>query len=139
MYVGLGVLLAGRATAPYALLPALAAGGIGRVVHHAVFTEALHRVEPHETGSAAGLLNAVQQFGGTLGVAGFGTIYLHHPVAVDRSVWVADCGRRGDGRDRASHAIAAFDVESTAKATVQNRNLWSRAVIRRGDHQAACA
>ncbi|HEY3560783.1 MAG TPA: MFS transporter [Kribbella sp.] len=90
MYVGLGVLLVGLATAPYALVPALAVGGIGvGLFTTAFFTEALHRVEPHETGSAAGLLNAVQQFGGTLGVAAFGTIFLHHPVAIDRSVGVA--------------------------------------------------
>ncbi|WP_112238117.1 MFS transporter [Kribbella monticola] len=41
------------------------------------FTTALHRVRPHETGSAAGLLNAVQQFGGTVGIALLGTIFLH--------------------------------------------------------------
>ncbi len=39
------------------------------------FTAALHRVQPHETGSAAGLLNAVQQLGGTLGIALLGTIF----------------------------------------------------------------
>lgn len=41
------------------------------------FTTALHRVRPHETGSAAGLLNAAQQLGGTLGIALLGTIFLH--------------------------------------------------------------
>ncbi|WP_410641399.1 MFS transporter [Amycolatopsis sp. lyj-346] len=40
------------------------------------FTAALHRVRPHETGSAAGLLNAVQPLGGTLGVALLGGAYL---------------------------------------------------------------
>ncbi|ADJ49831.1 major facilitator transporter [Amycolatopsis mediterranei S699] len=40
------------------------------------FTAALDRVRPHETGSAAGLLNAVQQLGGTLGVALLGGLYL---------------------------------------------------------------
>lgn len=34
------------------------------------------QVRPHETGSAAGLLNAVQQLGGTLGVALLGGLYL---------------------------------------------------------------
>lgn len=38
------------------------------------FTAALSGLEPHEVGSAAGLLNAVQQFGGTLGIAVFGTV-----------------------------------------------------------------
>jgi hypothetical protein len=90
MYAGLGVLLVGLAAAPYALLPALAVGGFGvGLFTTAFFTEALHRVEPHETGSAAGLLNAVQQFGGTLGVAAFGTIFLHHPASLDRTAWVA--------------------------------------------------
>lgn len=90
MYVGLGVLLLGLATAPYALPPALAIGGVGvGLFTTAFFTEALRRVGPHETGSAAGLLNAVQQFGGTLGVAAFGTIFLRHPATIDRAVWVA--------------------------------------------------
>ncbi|MEV5965434.1 MFS transporter [Kribbella sp. NPDC051952] len=90
MYIGLGVLLVGVGVAPYALLPALAVGGAGvGLFTTAFFTEALHRVQPHETGSAAGLLNAVQQFGGTLGVAGFGSVFLHHPATIDRAFWVA--------------------------------------------------
>lgn len=90
MYVGLGVLLAGLALVPYELLPALALGGTGvGLFTTSFFTEALHRVEPHQTGSAAGLLNAVQQFGGTLGVAVFGSVFLRHPQAIDRPVWVA--------------------------------------------------
>jgi EmrB/QacA subfamily drug resistance transporter len=90
MYVGLGVLLVGLVTAPYALLPALAVGGAGvGLFTTAFFTEALRRVEPHETGSAAGLLNAVQQFGGTLGVAAFGTVFLHHPETLERALWIA--------------------------------------------------
>ncbi|MGZ0153237.1 MFS transporter [Kribbella sp. WER1] len=90
MYVGLGILLVALVAAPYVLLPALAVGGVGvGLFTTAFFTEALHRVEPQETGSAAGLLNAVQQFGGTIGVAAFGTIFLRHPAAVDRSLWAA--------------------------------------------------
>ncbi|WP_344238321.1 MFS transporter [Kribbella hippodromi] len=90
MYAGLGVLVAGLAITPYALALGLAVGGVGvGLFTTAFFTEALHRVEPHETGSAAGLLNAVQQFGGTFGVAAFGSLFLHHPVGVDRAVWVA--------------------------------------------------
>jgi hypothetical protein len=34
-------------------------------------------VRPHETGSAAGLLNAVQQLGGTRGIALLGSVFLH--------------------------------------------------------------
>lgn len=40
------------------------------------FAVALSGVGPQETGSAAGLLNAVQQLGGTLGVAVVGGVYL---------------------------------------------------------------
>ncbi|MET8330446.1 hypothetical protein [Streptomyces sp. NPDC005181] len=40
------------------------------------FTTALRGVGPQETGSAAGLLNAVQQLGGTFGVAMVGGVYL---------------------------------------------------------------
>jgi predicted MFS family arabinose efflux permease len=40
------------------------------------FATALRGVGPQETGSAAGLLNAVQQLGGTLGVAVVGGVYL---------------------------------------------------------------
>ncbi|MEV0148796.1 MULTISPECIES: MFS transporter [unclassified Nonomuraea] len=40
------------------------------------FTAALSRVRPHETGSAAGLLNAVQQLGATLGTAVLGGAFL---------------------------------------------------------------
>lgn len=43
------------------------------------FTAALARVKPHEMGSAAGLLNAVQ-LGGTLGVAVLGTLFLSRPT-----------------------------------------------------------
>ncbi|MFF7410074.1 hypothetical protein [Streptomyces lydicus] len=46
------------------------------------FTTALGRVRPHETGSAAGLLNAAQQLGGTLGVALLGTVFLHTATGV---------------------------------------------------------
>jgi MFS family permease len=42
----------------------------------AFFTAALHMVGPREVGSAAGLLNAVQQLGATLGVAVLGSVYL---------------------------------------------------------------
>ncbi|WP_179956944.1 MFS transporter [Amycolatopsis anabasis] len=88
MFVGLAVLLAGvlaaiavyttgSATAfPWPLLAALAVCGLGLGLFTVpFFTTALHRVRPHEAGSAAGLLNAVQQFGGTLGVALLGSVF----------------------------------------------------------------
>src|SRR5262249_50865303 len=90
MFAGLATLLAGILAAiavyhavrpgayPWALLPALAVAGAGNGLFTVpFFTTALSRVRPHETGSAAGLLNAVQQFGGTLGVAVLGTAFFH--------------------------------------------------------------
>lgn len=61
-----------------ALLPcALAVVGIGQgLFTPSFFTAALHPLRPQEIGSAAGLLNAVQQLGTTLGVAALGRIYL---------------------------------------------------------------
>ncbi|MEV5873119.1 MFS transporter [Streptomyces sp. NPDC052101] len=104
MPYGLGVLLAGllaavaayRTTAPghfpVPLLPALALVGLGAgLFTPAFFTLALRPLRPHEIGSAAGLLNAVQQLGATLGVAMLGSVYLsgkgaHTPQT---ACWVA--------------------------------------------------
>jgi predicted MFS family arabinose efflux permease len=62
---------------PWLLLPALAFAGLGLGQFTvSFFTAALARVQPHETGSAAGLLNAVQQFGGTVGIAALGSVFL---------------------------------------------------------------
>ncbi|MFI1720504.1 MFS transporter [Streptomyces sp. NPDC020489] len=62
---------------PTALPFALALVGAGSgLFTPPFFTIALRAVGPQETGSAAGLLNAVQQLGGTLGVALIGGIYL---------------------------------------------------------------
>jgi EmrB/QacA subfamily drug resistance transporter len=90
MFAGLTTLLAGilAAIAVYAtssatafawpLLPALAAVGLGLGLFTVpFFNTALGGVRPHETGSAAGLLNAGQQLGGTLGVALLGSIFFH--------------------------------------------------------------
>ncbi|ODT99113.1 MAG: MFS transporter [Pseudonocardia sp. SCN 72-86] len=89
MPVGLAVVLAGvlgavavyatvdPARYPWALLGPLALTGLGGGAFTVVFfTAALSRVRPQETGSAAGLLNAVQQLGGTLGVAVLGSLFL---------------------------------------------------------------
>lgn len=108
MYAGLAVLASGvlgmiaaEAAAPatgfpWALEPALGVAGVGLGLFTVpFFTTALHRVRPHETGSAAGLLNAVQQFGGTLGVAMLGSTFLaaapaHGPArATERACCVA--------------------------------------------------
>jgi MFS family permease len=109
MFAGLAVLLVGvlgaitvyatsSATAyPWPLLPALGISGLGLGLFTTpFFTVALSRVRPPETGSAAGLLNAVQQLGGTLGVALLGTVFLHTLTgggnsldAAQRACWLA--------------------------------------------------
>jgi predicted MFS family arabinose efflux permease len=61
---------------PWALLPVLAVCGGGQGLFAVpFFTTALHRVRPHETGSAAGLLNAARQLGSTFGVALLGSVF----------------------------------------------------------------
>ncbi|WP_214414130.1 MFS transporter [Sphaerisporangium fuscum] len=88
MFAGLALLLAGVLAAvvvygavasgsyPWPLLAALAVAGLGLGTFTVpFFTTALGRVRPHETGSAAGLLNAVQQLGGTVGVALLGSVF----------------------------------------------------------------
>lgn len=69
-----GILLALGGTPPIAL----GIGGLGLGLFTVpFFTAALSVVRPQETGSAAGLLNAVQQVGATLGIAVFGSVFLH--------------------------------------------------------------
>jgi len=107
MYAGLALLLAGLLAAigvchaadpaayPRPLLAALAVAGLGiGLFTPSFFTAALQRVRTQETGSAAGLLNAVQQLGGTLGVAVLGSVYFagaHAGAshAVQHAFWVA--------------------------------------------------
>src|SRR5204862_2734969 len=40
-----------------------------------IFGTVLNGVDDHEVGSASGVLNAVQQFGGAVGIAGVGTVF----------------------------------------------------------------
>ncbi|MER7756472.1 MFS transporter [Kitasatospora sp. NPDC097643] len=98
---GLGVLVAGLLAAvgayrtdgqPTLLVGALTVIGIGQgLFTSAFFTAALRPLRPQEIGSAAGLLNAVQQLGATLGVAVLGRVYLScpDPVGAQRACWVA--------------------------------------------------
>jgi EmrB/QacA subfamily drug resistance transporter len=86
MFAGLALLTAGTlaaiAVGVHAYPWALAVCGLGMGTFTVpFFTAALHRVRPHETGSAAGLLNAVQQLGGTVGVALFGGLFLSSGTA----------------------------------------------------------
>ncbi|MFC6880224.1 MULTISPECIES: MFS transporter [Actinomadura] len=105
MFAGLATLLCGILSAaavyatasddayPWPLLPALAVAGLGLGMFTApFFSTALARVRPHETGSAAGLLNAVQQFGGTVGIALLGTVFFHAGTAragAQHALWTA--------------------------------------------------
>jgi MFS family permease len=107
MFAGLAVLAigllgaiiayAGAAPGGPEILAALGVCGIGLGLFTVpFFTTALARVAPHETGSAAGLLNAVQQLGATLGIAVIGTVFLRGlgdplaaTTAVERAFWVA--------------------------------------------------
>ncbi|MEU6364143.1 MFS transporter [Streptomyces sp. NPDC046931] len=131
LHIGLGVLLAGVLGAvavyavvpdgryPWPLLPVLAVCGVGQGLFAVpFFTTALHRVRPHETGSAAGLLNAVQQLGATLGVALLGSVFFARgagaafaaaagllPAAGVAGVSMTS-GPRGAGRRRAARRAA---------------------------------
>ncbi|MGC0418258.1 MFS transporter [Embleya sp. AB8] len=61
------------------LLPATAVAGFGfGLTMSPFFGIALAGVADHEIGSASGVLNAVQQLGGALGVALFGTLFFTH-------------------------------------------------------------
>nr|WP_042189033.1 MFS transporter [Kibdelosporangium sp. MJ126-NF4]CEL18613.1 actinorhodin transporter [Kibdelosporangium sp. MJ126-NF4]CTQ98098.1 actinorhodin transporter [Kibdelosporangium sp. MJ126-NF4] len=81
MFAGAALLLTGvlllNLPQPTTLI-ALAIGGCGAgLFATSFFTLALKDISPQEAGSAAGLLNAVQQLGGTLGVAVLGSVFLN--------------------------------------------------------------
>ncbi|CAM5599088.1 DHA2 family efflux MFS transporter permease subunit OS=Streptomyces alboniger OX=132473 GN=CP975_14755 PE=4 SV=1 [Streptomyces alboniger] len=118
MHAGVATLAGGLAAAalayqssapdayPTALPFALALAGLGTgLFTPPFFTTALGAVGSQETGSAAGLLNAVQQLGGTLGVALIGGVYLT---------------TTGGTRAAAEHALGAAAVllAATAAASV---------------------
>ena len=70
--------------------------GLGMIVSP-LFDFILASVDEHEVGSAAGVLNAVQQLAGAIGVAVFGTIFfteLRHAgfvAAIDRTLLIEAC------------------------------------------------
>ncbi|MET7334420.1 MFS transporter [Nonomuraea sp. NPDC005650] len=73
----LGALAAYLAAYPWLAVALLVSGAGNGMATVPFFTAALARLRPHQVGSAAGLLNAVQQFGGTLGIALLGSVFLH--------------------------------------------------------------
>jgi hypothetical protein len=81
MLAGVGVLMftiwaAGPDVTPWDLIPSLALVGLGMGLAMApMFDIILAGVEPRETGSAGGTLTAVQQLGGSLGIAILGTVF----------------------------------------------------------------
>ncbi|MFD1546388.1 MFS transporter [Nonomuraea guangzhouensis] len=108
MFVGLATLALGVLAAiavyhsagstgyPTPLLGALGVAGLGiGMFTPSFFTAALKPLRPQEVGSAAGLLNAVQQLGATLGVAVLGSVYFDGSrsgspgSAVQVTFWVA--------------------------------------------------
>jgi hypothetical protein len=117
MSLGLAVLLVGALAAiavyhaadphtyPTPLLFALGVVGLGAgLFSPAFFTIALKPLQPQEIGSAAGLLNAVQQLGATLGVTVLGSAYL---------------GSAGDGGAPAAlHAVQVAFWGATALVVV---------------------
>ncbi len=87
--------LAGPGVTPWQFIPALAVTGIGMsLVMGPFFDTVLGTVDQHETGSASGTLNAVQQLGSSLGVALLGTVFFdvlpHHGMqdAMRTTLWV---------------------------------------------------
>ncbi|MEU9073282.1 MFS transporter [Kitasatospora sp. NPDC048538] len=85
-----GAYRAGGSPAPLSCALVVLGAGQG-LFTPAFFTTALRPLRPQETGSAAGLLNAVQQLGATLGVAVLGRVYLAGPdtAGAQRACWVA--------------------------------------------------
>jgi EmrB/QacA subfamily drug resistance transporter len=95
--IGLLVVVHGAGAGVSALAlaaPELAAGiGMGMMLAP-LFDFVLAGVEDHETGSASGVLNAMQQLGGAIGIAVLGTLFFsvasHHGLvtACERTLWV---------------------------------------------------
>ena len=87
MALGAGGLLvvletAGQVTV-WAMSPALVVAGLGMGAAMAPFFDiVLAGVEPQETGSASGALTAVQQLGGSFGVALLGTVFFQSGTAL---------------------------------------------------------
>ena len=86
---------AGGSLSTLDLVPGLLIGGLGLgLVVAPMFDIILAAVSDAETGSASGVLNAVQQFAGAAGVAVFGTVFFTvldgqgFSAAVERTLWI---------------------------------------------------
>jgi MFS family permease len=90
LHAGLGLVLVGlgwfalsvgdpvSAPTAWSLAPSLFVSGLGSgMVFAPLFDIILADLGDHEVGTGSGLLNAVQQFSGALGVAVLGTVFLH--------------------------------------------------------------
>ncbi|MFC4949557.1 MFS transporter [Pseudonocardia sp. GCM10023141] len=77
----------GAASGPRLVALGVVGAGVG-VFTTSFFTTALQAVAPQEVGSAAGLLNAAQQLGATLGVAVLGSVYLSGS-GTQAAFWIA--------------------------------------------------
>ncbi len=79
----------GLETHSWQLAPGLLTAGLGMgLVMAPIFAMVLNDVDPHHAGSASGVLNAVQQVGGAIGVAVIGLIFFgqlshHAPQSFD--------------------------------------------------------
>ncbi|WP_328917580.1 MULTISPECIES: DHA2 family efflux MFS transporter permease subunit [unclassified Streptomyces] len=108
--VALTVRLAGDAVTGWQLLPSLLVSGIGLGVVMAPFFDiALAGVSDEETGSASGVLNAVQQLGGSIGVAVLGTVFFSRAGQ--------GAGEGGPGTRGAAHGVA-HGMGGAAEATL---------------------
>jgi len=90
IHIGLGIMLVafgsftatvasvGDTVSIWALLPSTFVAGIGMGLGLGpIFGTVLNGIEDHQVGSASGVLNAIQQFAGALGIAVLGTVYFN--------------------------------------------------------------
>ncbi|ALG14391.1 MFS transporter [Kibdelosporangium phytohabitans] len=118
LFVGAGVMVTGvlllGLPQPVSLV-ALAIGGCGAGLFTTpFFTLALRDISPQEAGSAAGLLNAVQQLGSTLGVGLLGSVFLG--TGFPAVQWVAVGALVATAGSARLMRLRVFAVPSTVKA-----------------------
>ncbi|MEV6968474.1 MFS transporter [Hamadaea sp. NPDC051192] len=90
IHIGLGIMLAafgaftltvwagGDTVSIWALLPSTFVAGLGMGLGLGpIFGTVLNGVDDHQVGSASGVLNAVQQFAGAVGIAVLGTVFFN--------------------------------------------------------------